>query len=176
MVWNDTADFLASSREPWFSTELWIGKRSPLTPVVLKVLGGDLGHYVTVQAGGCRGWAALAASVGSVVAPGWRRGGRRGRRGLLVHRSGRHVGPVGAVRVAGGLALALAVAAGVQVAARPTAAVAALVAVLAVAGPAGQPGGGGGGRRRGAGAGAGHPPAVGRRRHPDRPGRRWPPR
>lgn len=134
MVWNDTADFLASSREPWFSTELWIGKRSPLTPVVLKVLGGDLAHYVTVQAvvaAAC--WAALAASVASVVAPGWRRVAA-----VVAVVAFSFTDPVvmwdqSALSESPAVSLlALAVAAGIRVAARPTrAAVAALVAALA---------------------------------------------
>jgi hypothetical protein len=135
MEWNDTADFLASSREPWLSTELWIGKRSPLTPVVLKVLGGDLGHYVTFQAvvaAAC--WAALAASVGSVVAPGWRRVAAVvavvafSLTDLVVMWDQSALSESPAVSL-----LALAVAAGAQVAARPSrVTVAGLVAVLAV--------------------------------------------
>ena len=135
MVWNDTADFLASSREPWLSTELWIGKRSPLTPVVLKVLGGDLGHYVTVQAlvaAAC--WAALAASVASVVAPGWRR--RAAVVAVVAFSFTDLVTMWDQSALSESLAvsaLALAVAAGAQVAARPTpVAVTGLVAVLAV--------------------------------------------
>ena len=135
LQWNDTADFLASSHEPWFSTELWIGKRSPLTPAILKLLGGDLGTYLTVQAQvASLCWAALAASVWTVVGPRW---GRVAAVAAIVAFS--FTDPVTmwdqsalseslAVSV-----LALVVAAGIQVAASPRrAAVVSLVAALAV--------------------------------------------
>jgi hypothetical protein len=134
LQWNDTADFLSSSQERWFSTELWIGKRPPLTPVILKVLGGDLESYLAVQAlvaAVC--WAALAASVWAVVGPRW---GRVAAAAAIVAFS--FTDPVTmwdqsalseAVAVS---VLALAVAAGVQVAARPRpSAVLALLAALA---------------------------------------------
>jgi hypothetical protein len=72
LKWNDTSDFLASSRAPWWSQELWVGSRPPLTPVVLKLVGGDLRLFIACQcvvAALC--WAALAAAVWTVV------GGRR---------------------------------------------------------------------------------------------------
>ena len=50
MVWNDTADFLGQLPGAVAQHRAVDRQRSPLTPVVLKVLGGDLGHYVTVQA------------------------------------------------------------------------------------------------------------------------------
>src|SRR5262245_6417183 len=73
LVWNDTADFLASSRAPWWSQELWVGLRPPLVPVVLQAIGGNLRLFIAFQcvvAALC--WAALAAAVWAVV------GGRRG--------------------------------------------------------------------------------------------------
>ncbi len=66
--WNDTADFVAGSRAPWLSVELWAGQRSVGTPLALKLVGGDLDAYVVWQAvlaTAC--WAALAASVATVV-------------------------------------------------------------------------------------------------------------
>ena len=71
--WNDTADFLASSRASWWSQELWVGSRPPLVPLVLKLVGGDLRLFIAFQslvAALC--WSALAAAVWAVV------GGRRG--------------------------------------------------------------------------------------------------
>src|SRR5262245_18828773 len=134
LQWNDTADFLASSHEPWLSSELWIGRRSPLTPVIPKGLGGYLGSYLTVPAlVAALCWAALAASVWTVVGPRW---GRVAAAVAIVAFS--FTDPVTmwdqsalseslAVSV-----LALVAAAGIQVAARPRpAAVASLVAALA---------------------------------------------
>ena len=72
LKWNDTTDFLASSRASWWSQELWVGSRPPLMPVVLKVVGGDLRLFIAFQcvvAALC--WAALAVAVWTVV------GGRR---------------------------------------------------------------------------------------------------
>jgi hypothetical protein len=74
LEWNDTADFLAGSQAPWSSWELWAGARPAGAPVVLKLVGGELGVYVGVQAAVAAAcWAALAASVFTVVA------GRRAR-------------------------------------------------------------------------------------------------
>ncbi len=71
--WNDTADFLASSRAPWWSQELWVGARPPLMPIVLKLLGGGLRLFIVFQcAVAALCWAALAAAAWAVV------GGRRG--------------------------------------------------------------------------------------------------
>jgi hypothetical protein len=73
LKWNDTADFLASSRASWWSQELWVGSRPPLVPVVLKLVDGDLRLFIAFQcvvAALC--WAALVAAVWAVV------GGRRG--------------------------------------------------------------------------------------------------
>jgi hypothetical protein len=68
LPWNDTADFLAISRQGWASVGLWAGARAPGVPVALKLAGtGD--RYVDLQAAGavvC--WAALCASVATVVA------------------------------------------------------------------------------------------------------------
>ena len=135
LEWNDTADFLSSSKEPWFSAELWIGRRSPLTPVILKALGDDLGSYLTFQAlvaAVC--WAALAASVWTAVGPRW---GRLASAVAIVAFS--LTDPVTMwdqsvlSESLSGSVLALVVAAGVQVAARPTrAAVGGLVGALAV--------------------------------------------
>jgi len=74
LKWNDTADFLTSSRAPWFSQALWVGPRTPFAPVILKLVGGDLRLFIAFQcvvAALC--WAALVASVWTVV------GGDRGR-------------------------------------------------------------------------------------------------
>jgi hypothetical protein len=120
--WNDTTDFLDSARAPWFSQELWLGPRPPLTPVVLKLVDGDLRLFIAFQcvvAALC--WAALAASVWTVV------GGRRARYlavGLVVAFS--LTVPVvmwDQSALSESLAvslLALLVAAGLQVAARPS--------------------------------------------------------
>jgi hypothetical protein len=74
--WNDTADFLESSRAPWRSMELWAGKRPIGAPALLKVLGGDIDAYVVWQAAfAVLAWSLLAASVATAVA------GRRARWG-----------------------------------------------------------------------------------------------
>jgi hypothetical protein len=74
LPWNDTADFLAISGEGWGSVGLWAGARAAGVPVALKLVGGDGERYVDLQAAGavvC--WAALCASVATVVAGGWAR-------------------------------------------------------------------------------------------------------
>ena len=66
--WNDTTDFLSSSRAPWSSSELWAGRRPVAVPALLKLVGADLTAYVHWQVGlavAC--WAALAVSVATVV-------------------------------------------------------------------------------------------------------------
>jgi hypothetical protein len=130
--WNDTADFLAGSRASWWSQELWVGSRPPLMPVVLKLVGGDLRLFIAfhcVVAALC--WAALVAAVWAVV------GGRRGpyvAAGLILAFS--LTVPVvmwDQSALSESLAvslLALTVAAGLQVAARPSRG--AVINVLAV--------------------------------------------
>jgi hypothetical protein len=74
LPWNDTADFVAISGEGWASVGLWAGARAPGVPVALKLVGGDGDRYVDLQAAGavvC--WAALCASVATVVAGRWAR-------------------------------------------------------------------------------------------------------
>jgi len=74
LSWNDTADFLAISAERWASVGLWAGARAPGVPVALKLVGGDGERFVDLQAGvavAC--WAALCASVATVVAGRWPR-------------------------------------------------------------------------------------------------------
>jgi hypothetical protein len=68
LPWNDTADFLTISRQGWASVGLWAGARAPGVPVALKLAGtGD--RYVDLQAAGAAVcWAALCASVATVVA------------------------------------------------------------------------------------------------------------
>jgi hypothetical protein len=72
--WNDTADFLAGSREPWTSLDLWAGARPPVPALLLKLTGGDDGAFVRVAASiAVLCWAALAVSVASAVASRWSR-------------------------------------------------------------------------------------------------------
>ncbi|HKY68059.1 MAG TPA: hypothetical protein VJM49_16875, partial [Acidimicrobiales bacterium] len=74
LTWNDTTDFLAVARSSWIDPDLWAGARAPGVPVVLKLLGGDGERYMAVQAGfAAAAWAALCASVATVVAPRWPR-------------------------------------------------------------------------------------------------------
>ena len=74
LVWNDTADFLTLARSSWLDADLWAGGRPPAVPMVLKLLDGDVDRYMDVQAGiATVCWAALCASVASVVAPRWPR-------------------------------------------------------------------------------------------------------
>jgi hypothetical protein len=68
LVWNDTADFVASSRSSWLGTDLWAGRRSPAAPVLLKLVGGGEQAYLGAQATlAALCWAALAASVWTAV-------------------------------------------------------------------------------------------------------------
>jgi hypothetical protein len=74
LSWNDTADFLAISGEGWASAGLWAGTRAPGVPVALKLVGGNGERYVDLQAAGAAlCWAVLCASVATVVAGRWAR-------------------------------------------------------------------------------------------------------
>jgi hypothetical protein len=74
LTWGDSADFLAISGHGWTSTELWAGLRAPGVPLALKVLSGDGERYVDLQAAvAVLCWAALCASVATVVAGRWPR-------------------------------------------------------------------------------------------------------
>jgi hypothetical protein len=79
LVWADSEDFLASAREGWLSTDLWAGPRTPAVPALLKLVGGETGDYVALQsviAVLC--WAALAASVWTVIEGRWARAAAAG--------------------------------------------------------------------------------------------------
>ena len=68
LAWNDTADFLASSEAPWLSMELWAGLRPIGASVLLKVLGGDIEAYIVWQAAfAVLAWSLLTASVAAAV-------------------------------------------------------------------------------------------------------------
>ncbi|HEY3144464.1 MAG TPA: hypothetical protein VGJ86_25265 [Acidimicrobiales bacterium] len=70
--WGDSTDYLKASRASLLSLELWAGPRTVVVPLLLKLVGGDDAGYVHVQttlAALC--WAALAASVVTVVSNAW---------------------------------------------------------------------------------------------------------
>jgi hypothetical protein len=72
--WNDSADFLTSARTGLLSADRWAGPRTPASPLVLSLAGLEPGTYVTWQAAiAVVCWAALAASVWTVVAGRWSR-------------------------------------------------------------------------------------------------------
>lgn len=74
MVWQDTDDYITSSRAPWLSLELWAGARPPAIPVLLKLTGRNGPNALAVQAivaSLC--WAALATAVAAALPAGWRR-------------------------------------------------------------------------------------------------------
>jgi hypothetical protein len=74
LVWADSEDFLASAHSGWLSTELWAGPRTPAVPVLLKLVDGNTADYVALQSAiAVLCWAALAASVWTVVAGRWAR-------------------------------------------------------------------------------------------------------
>lgn len=69
--WNDSADFVASAHTGLFSVERWAGPRTAAAPLVLSLARFEPGTYVGWQAAiavAC--WAALAASVWTVMGPG----------------------------------------------------------------------------------------------------------
>ena len=73
LVWNDSRVYVSMAHRPLWSPALWAGPRPPLTPLVIKVVGGA-SAVVTVQtAFAAVAWGALAWTVGRLVAPGWRR-------------------------------------------------------------------------------------------------------
>ncbi len=74
LSWNDTIDFLALSDRGWSSAQLWAGVRAPGVPLALKLVDGDVERYVDLQAAvAALCWAALCASVATVVAGRWPR-------------------------------------------------------------------------------------------------------
>jgi hypothetical protein len=76
LVWADSEDFLASAREGWLRTDLWAGPRTPAVPALLKLVAGESGDYVALQSTiAVLCWAALAASVWTVVEGRWTRVG-----------------------------------------------------------------------------------------------------
>jgi hypothetical protein len=74
LSWQDTADFLVAADRSWTSLDLWAGRRAPGAPLLLKLAGRDREAYALGQAAvavAC--WAALAASVATVVTGRWAR-------------------------------------------------------------------------------------------------------
>lgn len=73
LVWNDTADYLASAGTGWLSAARWYGPRPVLMPAVLTAVGSDLKSFVAIQTVvAVVAWALLAASVASSLPRGWR--------------------------------------------------------------------------------------------------------
>ncbi len=73
LIWTDSRAYAKVARAGLGSRALWAGARPPLTPLVLKVVGGPTA-FVTVQAAvAAVAWGVLAWTVGRLVAPGWRR-------------------------------------------------------------------------------------------------------
>ncbi len=74
LTWSDSVDFLTLSAQGWTSAELWAGVRAPGVPLALKIVGGNGERYVDLQAAtAVLCWAALCASVATVVAGRWPR-------------------------------------------------------------------------------------------------------
>jgi hypothetical protein len=72
--WQDTTDYLTSSRAPLLSLELWAGLRTPAIPILFKITGGDGQNAMALQAiVAALCWAALAAAVAAALPEGWRR-------------------------------------------------------------------------------------------------------
>ncbi|MGI8755019.1 MAG: hypothetical protein ACR2MB_04000 [Acidimicrobiales bacterium] len=73
LVWNDTADYLASAGTGWLAPERWYGLRPVLMPALLSAVGSDLESFVTVQTvAAAASWGLLAAAVASSLPRGWR--------------------------------------------------------------------------------------------------------
>jgi hypothetical protein len=74
LVWNDTADYVASSKLPLWSVDRWLGERPPLMPLVLSAAGGSFGRFVTIQTViSALAWGVLGWAVAAAVRPTWRR-------------------------------------------------------------------------------------------------------
>jgi hypothetical protein len=74
MMWQDSTDYLTSSRAPWFSLELWAGPRAPAVPVLLKLTSGDGQNAMALQAiVAALCWAGLATAIAAALPAGWRR-------------------------------------------------------------------------------------------------------
>ena len=74
MMWQDSTDYLTSSRAPWFSLELWAGPRAPAVPVLLKLTGGDGQNAMALQAiVAALCWAGLATAIAAALPAGGRR-------------------------------------------------------------------------------------------------------
>lgn len=74
LVWNDTADYVASSKLPIWSMDRWFGGRPPLMPLVLSAADGSFGRFVTIQTViGAIAWGVLAGAAAAAVRPTWRR-------------------------------------------------------------------------------------------------------
>ena len=74
MTWQDSHDYLTSSKSSWFGLDLWAGPRTPAIPVLFKLVGGDGQNAMALQvvlAALC--WAALATAVAAALPAGGRR-------------------------------------------------------------------------------------------------------
>lgn len=73
-VWTDSHGYEAVARHPWLSGGLWVGQRAPLVPLMLKLVGGDVGRYEVLQGAlAVVGWGLLAWTAGRLFPAGWRR-------------------------------------------------------------------------------------------------------
>ncbi|MCU1499502.1 MAG: hypothetical protein JWM47_3455 [Acidimicrobiales bacterium] len=73
-LWSDSPHYLEVARSGWLTSGLWAGNRVPVTPVLLKLVGGSPTAFVALQAGiAVVCWAWLASVVGAPCADGARR-------------------------------------------------------------------------------------------------------
>ena len=73
LIWNDSTVYVSMARRPIWSLALWAGPRPPLTPLLIKAVGGPSALVTTQAVIAALCWGGLAWTVGRLVDPGWRR-------------------------------------------------------------------------------------------------------
>jgi hypothetical protein len=68
LVWNDTADYVASSKTALWSLDRWAGARPPLMPLLLSVAGGSFERFASYQTWlAALSWGVLGAAVAAAL-------------------------------------------------------------------------------------------------------------
>jgi hypothetical protein len=73
IIWSDSAAYRSVASKPLTSLAFWAGRRPPLTPLVIKLVGPATGYLVAQAVIGAVAWGVLAWTVGRLVARGWQR-------------------------------------------------------------------------------------------------------
>jgi len=73
LIWQDSLEYQALSRQPLLSHRIWAGARPPVTPLLWKLAGSDTAFVVVQTLVSVAAWSTLAVVAARQVRPWWGR-------------------------------------------------------------------------------------------------------